>query len=158
MEEQPNLPWSAEDTEIAKSMWAQGHKASYIAAHLNKTRNSVIGKLHRIKTPLRAKPSLAIKRATTDQSAIRIKNAKFVAIMPASSQTFPRETLPQQQKYLMLQLPDLENEHCRWPFGDPKQPGFGFCGCARISGSSYCAEHANASLPKSKQRSIYTNV
>ncbi|WP_077807268.1 GcrA family cell cycle regulator [Neoasaia chiangmaiensis] len=30
---------------------------------------------------------------------------------------------------------------CRWPFGDPRKPGFRFC-CAPVAGgASYCAEH-----------------
>jgi len=33
------------------------------------------------------------------------------------------------------------DETCRWPIGDPQQPGFGYCGCAVDGGSVYCLEH-----------------
>jgi GcrA cell cycle regulator len=36
---------------------------------------------------------------------------------------------------------DLKTTSCRWPFGDPRLPGFGFCGAAAAPGSRYCAEH-----------------
>jgi hypothetical protein len=31
---------------------------------------------------------------------------------------------------------------CAWPEGDPKQPGFHFCGAPAQPGCPYCAEHA----------------
>lgn len=38
-------------------------------------------------------------------------------------------------------LAALPDDACRWPSGDPAEPGFAFCG-ARASGrSSYCAHH-----------------
>lgn len=30
---------------------------------------------------------------------------------------------------------------CAYPIGDPKRPGFRFCGAPTCEGSSYCAEH-----------------
>lgn len=35
----------------------------------------------------------------------------------------------------------LGRAECRWPIGDPKLPGFGFCGQAAEEGRSYCAAH-----------------
>ena len=35
---------------------------------------------------------------------------------------------------------DLREEHCRWPVGDPKAEGFGFCGAPRHFGR-YCERH-----------------
>lgn len=36
---------------------------------------------------------------------------------------------------------DLAAHHCRWPEGDPKKPGFHFCGRPMDRTSSYCAHH-----------------
>lgn len=36
----------------------------------------------------------------------------------------------------------LEPRACRWPFGEPTAPDFGFCGGPRLRRSSYCARHA----------------
>jgi GcrA cell cycle regulator len=47
---------------------------------------------------------------------------------------------------LMLSLLDLTPRSCRWPFGDPDRPGFGFCGHAQAEGSSYCEAHRDISV------------
>ncbi len=39
-------------------------------------------------------------------------------------------------------LLDLTERMCRWPIGDPRQPGFYFCGKQAMPGLPYCAEHA----------------
>jgi hypothetical protein len=36
---------------------------------------------------------------------------------------------------------DLESHHCCWPVGDPREPGFGFCGCNKMLGQPYCKPH-----------------
>lgn len=36
---------------------------------------------------------------------------------------------------------DLESSDCRWPIGDPRQPGFHFCGTQVALGRPYCIEH-----------------
>lgn len=40
----------------------------------------------------------------------------------------------------LVSLLDLTPTMCRWPLGDPKAKGFGFCG-KDIHRKSYCAEH-----------------
>lgn len=43
---------------------------------------------------------------------------------------------------------------CRWPYGDPQEPGFGFCGRIKSVGSSYCPSCAARAYapPKSHRR------
>ncbi|MBU0800301.1 MAG: GcrA family cell cycle regulator [Alphaproteobacteria bacterium] len=36
----------------------------------------------------------------------------------------------------------LTNDMCRWPFGDPKEEGFHFCGDHSPFESPYCEKHA----------------
>lgn len=36
---------------------------------------------------------------------------------------------------------ELTDDTCRWPIGDPLEPGFGFCGCQTREGKSYCEDH-----------------
>jgi hypothetical protein len=35
----------------------------------------------------------------------------------------------------------LEARDCRWPFGDPREEGFHFCGEPQLPGKPYCALH-----------------
>lgn len=37
---------------------------------------------------------------------------------------------------------NLTDRMCKWPIGDPREPGFHFCGRPSVSGLPYCAEHA----------------
>lgn len=37
---------------------------------------------------------------------------------------------------------ELNDQTCRWPFGDPAKPGFHFCGAHCSVGDIYCSEHA----------------
>lgn len=37
---------------------------------------------------------------------------------------------------------ELKPQSCRWPFGNPGEDNFVFCGCQQMKGSSYCDHHA----------------
>jgi len=101
------MSWTDERIEVLKSLWAQGVSASEIAETIGDgvTRNSVIGKAHRMKLTGRPSP-------------INRKNA--------------------------LKGPTLlvmTDRMCKWPVGDPKTPGFYFCGRVVDLSMTYCPEH-----------------
>jgi GcrA cell cycle regulator len=37
---------------------------------------------------------------------------------------------------------------CQWPFGDPKEPGFHFCGKTPEPGRPYCSKHSKLAYRK----------
>jgi GcrA cell cycle regulator len=37
---------------------------------------------------------------------------------------------------------------CEWPFGDPREPGFRFCGKRTDAGRPYCAVHCRKAYRK----------
>lgn len=39
---------------------------------------------------------------------------------------------------------------CRWPHGDPREPGFRFCDRSSQPGRPYCAEHMAVAYTKAK--------
>lgn len=41
----------------------------------------------------------------------------------------------------VLALEHLRHDQCRFPIGNPKEAGFGFCGRKAADGRPYCAEH-----------------
>ncbi len=41
----------------------------------------------------------------------------------------------------IVSLLELSENSCRWPIGDPKESGFGFCGSDIGENRSYCASH-----------------
>ncbi|MFM9941150.1 MAG: GcrA family cell cycle regulator [Hyphomicrobiaceae bacterium] len=46
----------------------------------------------------------------------------------------------------------LEASDCRWPIGDPRHPGFHFCGARQAAGRPYCIEHWQLSFVPSRPR------
>lgn len=87
---------------------------------------------------IRAQRSRAAERSGRSQNAPRKAKAerKPPALKP--------DPIPVQrvEDVARVQLVDLERGQCHWPVGDPKKPGFGYCGCETGSKSmDYCAGH-----------------
>lgn len=43
----------------------------------------------------------------------------------------------------MIQMAELTEHVCRWPVGDPRESGFGFCGNPVAPRKVYCRLHAD---------------
>lgn len=135
--------WTTERTETLKQLWAKGLSAGQAAQRMGVTRNTVIGKLYRLGLCKRMDP----RAATSSQRNAGKKRAKVFAarkqrrsasVFVAEALPLPREDAPTGP---LVMFADLEAHHCRAPYGDPKQPGFGFCGCKVVPGLSYCETH-----------------
>jgi GcrA cell cycle regulator len=48
-------------------------------------------------------------------------------------------------------LASLPESSCRWPSGDPANPGFSFCSERRLRRHSYCSRHLEAARLKSEE-------
>lgn len=134
------------------------------------TRNAVLGKIHRMKLPagrqprpltaakpkpVRRKPStkkavpVAARRTTSGSGlAFKILQARndglsFEDGMAAVLGREPAQSLgdaaPKDRP--LLRLTQLTEHTCKWPYGDPREPGFGFCGAHALETSSYCETH-----------------
>jgi GcrA cell cycle regulator len=149
------MTWTDERVETLKKLWHDGLSASTIAQNIGEvTRNAVIGKVHRL--------GLA-GRAT--QSRIRSAVPRGPAIFVASGRSKKRGALPHAARAPQLRSPAAYRHHailpelapppvdtvtiatltgdsCRWPNGDPKTPGFHFCGRPARLNCPYCDHHA----------------
>jgi len=136
------LPWTDERIETLKLRWREGFSASEIAAELGgSSRNAVISKVHRLNLP-RLAHNLERKRlvaADRKKPAVsRIAKHKRRPIGPPADLPIP--PVPSVGLLSLLQL----TEHtCKWPIGDPKLAGFGFCGSVSVPGKPYCADHCS---------------
>ena len=147
-----NRGWTPERVEIVKAMWADGKSCSQIAGRLGGvTRNAVIGKVHRL--GLSGRPTTSRKKNSPRRTNRATAKAPQIAATRPSIQSKakakggpryviepPLPELPPPAK--VVALVNLEPSQCRWPYGDPKLPGFGFCGCEVVPGLSYCEGHA----------------
>ncbi len=127
-------PWTENDIARLKEMWLDGDPASSIARILGRTRNAVLGKVHRAKNLPRRVTTVARSHAQK-----RVANYK-PHLLPAK--IIPADELKPANPPIYTR--DLEPEHCRWPYNDPKAPdhgGYRYCGAQRSGASRYCDQH-----------------
>ncbi len=156
------VEWTDERIATLKKLYDDGYSASRIADRLGFTsRNAVIGKIHRLGLPkrginsntgaaYRVKCGRKPKRKLTPVEAKPVK-VRVRAALPV--EPLPKEDIPRGP---LVMFADLENHHCRAPYGDPKLPGFGFCGCQVVPGMSYCVDHARRFYAAPQPRRPYT--
>lgn len=135
MSAKPQL-WTHERLELLKELWADGDSARVIAARLGPefTRNSVIGKVHRMKLESR---KVDQTQDGPDQPA------------PVPAPRKPGRPPVRLRPLLRIEPPpgapltvfDLTDKTCRWPIGDVGVEGFHFCGATSEDESPYCAPH-----------------
>jgi len=147
--------------DIAKR-WIDGESSGQIAAVYNVSRNTIIGRVHRMKLPKRERPvnSAMVSKATDGRNSqsgkyrgIQQKAVKARAQAkkkkpepeitsapepPVASAEHPRFVISP-----LLTLMEINEHTCKWPIGDPHDPDFGFCGKTPLEGKPYCAEHAD---------------
>lgn len=146
------MAWTDNRVELLRSLYADGLSASQIAWELGVTRNAVIGKVNRLGLVRRGKtPVRSLKRKPDSERMIKVKRlAKFgnndFRMVEAneldtdSMRELSHDDIPLAQRKQLLQLGPND---CRWPYGDPGQPGFFFCGDAILQGACfpYCTFH-----------------
>ena len=114
--------WTPENIRTARQMWKAGVRAEDVASALGTTRNSVIGKMWRLRVP---RPVGA--RASMPHTFADAYEAGRGACAVMS----------------------LSRGSCRWPLGEPRDPAFRFCAAPASAGSSYCSEHTRrATAPR----------
>lgn len=141
------MTWTLERTELAKRLWQQGLSAENIACRLGiPSRNAVIGKMHRLGLSRNSSETMRSHGKTCGKRVQKQRSEKSgyapapkpVVRVDAACRPLPKEDKP---KGLLVLFADLEPHHCRAPYGEVGKPGFGFCGCEKVPGTSYCAEH-----------------
>ena len=130
------------------------HSASQIALLLNKefklalTRNSIIGKIHRMgwakeraEHPKRAQQQRPRVRAkprggVTAFNNFNVKKAEPPSPVPPTPLPDLRISLPQRRS-----ISQLENGFCRYPVGEPGEANFFYCGGRTKGDRVYCRKH-----------------
>lgn len=139
--------WSEERTELLKKLWADGLSASQIASRIGGlSRNAVIGKVHRLE--LQGRRTVVRMRSRTRSAAKAEKLQRVLNGEGHYKKTMPRmvsEPLPPEppRPAKLTSFEDLQDDQCRFIYGDPKTADSGFCGCKKVPGLPYCAGHAH---------------
>lgn len=131
------MAWNEERVDLLKKLWSEGLSCSVMAMRLGGvTRNAVIGKVHRLGLSGRVTTQRMKYRKRARAKKIRTDGRVFAP-------TFAREPLPPEpsRPKKLFTLDSLTDSQCRFPYGDPKTVEFGFCGCEKMPGSSFCPGH-----------------
>ena len=128
-----NFVWDEDKLNKLKKLWDDGLPITKIGNELGVSRNAIAGKAHRMGLPKRNSPISKSGDLRKNQSQ-------------KTSET--KNHLP-----LKIMLRDVEwsRNRCCWPIGDPKLPGFAFCGTPIIPGRPYCEEHSNLAYTSTRE-------
>lgn len=164
------VSWDDTVTEALRKLWAAGMSASQCATALATehniavSRSAVIGKVHRLGLAGRRQATSALRGALLQGNGLRaertappphkpVKRRVTRRVMTGNRfdlidsidlslpEALPAEDIPADQRRTLL---ELENGHCRYPYGHVGDIGFFFCGAPDadcINGRPYCRFH-----------------
>ena len=159
--------WTEERVAVLRALALDGQSASKIGLTLGTTRNSVIGKCHRIGVqlhsrrvyaePRHGKPPTDLKRqarnatpgGASNKSGVRIgvtrtptttqaDNATIANWLHAATHVAVTGLQPSVNPPRLVTMAQLGTASCRFPLGDPCDESFRFCGAVREGSGPYC--------------------
>jgi len=149
--------WTDEAVEELRRMWDRGMTTGQIAKALNVTKNSIIGKVHRLCLTARPSPIKKVsekkeKKPVASPKASKPTKVKVIQEKPAKDcRESVKEPAPLVEE-TNIPLVKLDNHTCRWPLGDPRDDDFCFCGKRVKTGQTYCEEHASIAYVKAGKK------
>src|SRR5690242_18449964 len=142
VENRPHTEWSDEEIAHVARLPADGRSASEIGRELDRSRNAIIGIIHRRKelremkgrprssshtkklgTTYKTRSDKGTKRAARPAPIAKAKPTTEVVQLPA-----PVSPAAYDASCPGITLLDLTSKTCRWPLGDPREESFRFCG------------------------------
>ena len=128
-----NSVWDEKNLERLKKLWDEGLPITKIGLELGVSRNSIAGKAHRLGLPKRNSP---ISKSGEPRKNKSISNFETSKELPLK---------------ILLREVEWSRNRCCWPIGDPKLPGFSFCGTSIVPGRPYCEEHSNLAYTATRE-------
>lgn len=146
--------WTAHDDELLIAMVNAGDSGATVARAFDRTRNAVVDRAHRLGVKFKgahgghnkgkkAAPSPRTTPAKPRKPTARLHPGNIAGKREGRTHdpVFREPIVTAVAAPRMVKLVDLKAEECKFPIGDPRDDGFGFCGHARIPGSPYCSGH-----------------
>ena len=133
------MSWTEERVAKLKELWGKGNTASQIAEIIGGiSRNSVIGKAHRLNLSAKIKTRTATSNQNFNNSnqensfkSRKGRKSKFKSLV------IEKDFEPENPK----QLEELTDNDCKYPIGHPDEKDFYFCGRSSLKDFSYCKLH-----------------
>jgi len=149
--------WPPEDDARLTELWASGLSTAAIGIAMGRTKNSIVGRAHRLKLPGRASPIVprGTRKAKAGQRKPRIRKSRPPLLHPRMSSAEALARAVRAERPVCVAPPPivpravLASRHaggCKWPLGDPKADGFRFCEAPRHEGRPYCTAHVDKAM------------
>lgn len=159
------MSWTPERIGELEKLWAEGLSTAEIGRRLGVSKNAVVGKAHRLRLPGRQSPIDPARRQARKAAADKARSAPP---KPAARVARPApETAAKPKPAVAAAKPpppprrkrsaDQKGPACQWPFGDPRLPGFHFCGAPSEPGKPYCDEHCARAYNRASSSSQSSN-
>lgn len=142
------MAWTSEMVKELEKMWQNGLTTNEIAKQLGVSKNSVVGKVHRLSliarpSPIKKKEEEAelplVQPAPKPCKKTKDESSKNEVCAEQAAPVLPEAPITTKG---CIKLSELNSHTCRWPIGDPKDDHFCFCGKKVRAGQTYCDEHA----------------
>lgn len=148
------IAWSSADLVLLRVLWDEGLSGTQIGLRIGRTKNAVIGMVHRLMLPARPSPlpngpvrnhkkllrappiTLAPLSSLAGAGTIHIPTR---SLAPRTTPSKRPATTPEPKREQVVRKGPQRT--CEWPFGEPGNPGFHFCGQPAAFGRPYCADH-----------------
>jgi GcrA cell cycle regulator len=141
----PAFEWTTARIDLLRKLKGDGLSSSEIGVELGITRNAVIGKAARLgigggqaKGAQREAKHYAPKAGPVFQINFGHLRAQKAARQRGERPAPPPPPVLTTRPCSIL---ELTSATCRWPMGEPDEPGFHFCGSAPRDGKPYCGFH-----------------
>ena len=128
-----NSVWDEKQLEKLKKLWDEGLPITKIGLELGVSRNAIAGKAHRLGLPKRNSP---ISKSGDPRKNQDVSNLEISKELPLK---------------ILLREVEWSRNRCCWPIGDPKLPGFSFCGTSIMPGRPYCEEHSSLAYTTTRE-------
>lgn len=147
--------WTEERVEQLKALWNEGLSASQVANEMacGFTRNAIVGKVHRLKLVRQSNGTATFSAGVRARKAKAHGNRNQPKVQNIVARVEARREAPGIDPFdvednldgvdvtSLIGILELTEHTCKFPYGDPREPGFGFCGKHSLKGSPYCEEH-----------------
>lgn len=145
-------PWTNEEIEMAADLASRGMTSSEIGKVLNRTRNSVIGKLHRKAIRLGDKKPTRERAAPREKVERRPRNNDFLRSKAPNKKLIERVVEAKESR--PIKLFDAKFFECKYIINQDRVAPFNTtcCGATTFNNSSWCKEHYDIVFIPSREK------
>jgi GcrA cell cycle regulator len=137
----PRSMFTPDEDKVILEMGATGKSGLDIGGILGRNKSSIVKRARLLGMTLNGKNGPKPSAGPKVKRAKRFNVLGIVQKAQSDRPDFDHVTPVVAVEPLMVALVDLTSSHCRFPVGDPRQEGFGFCGHPTGDGA-YCRHHA----------------